>query len=241
MPPPDQPVTNRILAALPASTLDALRPELKPVRLSRGTVINEFGSRIDHIFFIARGLVSLVKTMADGRMVEIGAIGPEGVTGVNALFDIGTALIDTVVQLPGEAHRIPVSRLLALMKVHPSIHGLLEACVHTALNQITHTAACNRLHTSEERCCRWLLMCNDAALSDEFQLTQEFLSVMLGVRRVSVTHIAGDLQRAGIIRYHRGTMTIVDREALERRACECYDAVRSAYEDMLVRKAPSGL
>jgi CRP-like cAMP-binding protein len=226
-------LSNKLLASLPAGTIETIGAELRRVDLVRGAVVYALGAQVDYLYFIIRGLASLVMTMSDGRMVEIGAIGPEGVTGVNALFDVDTAPFETVIQIPGEAYRIPVRKISGIMRRNPSVHDLMEGYVHVVLGQIAQTAACNRLHSTEERFCRWLLLSHDAARSDAFQLTHEFLAVMLGVHRVSVTHIAGEFQRMGIIRYHRGQMKILDRPALQRKACECYAAVQERAAQLL--------
>ena len=226
---------NRLLAALPDDVLEELAPSLKPVILKRGAVLYQVGDRVDHVIFVTRGIVSLVRTMRDGRMVEVGGIGAEGVAGINALFDVDTALFETFVQVPGEGYRVPVKLIRQLMETYPDVHDTMEAYVHVVLAQISQTAACNRLHSTEERCCRWLLVCHDSSNGNEFHLTQEFLSVMLGVRRASVTQVAGALQKAGLIRYQRGQMTILDRERLEQKACECYEVVRDFTERLSAR------
>ncbi|WP_084397953.1 Crp/Fnr family transcriptional regulator [Henriciella aquimarina] len=220
-------LNNKLLGAMPASTFDRIAPHLTPVRFDKGTVLYELDEPIRHVYFVNHGLVSLVKTMKDGRMVEIGAIGTDGVTGINALFDIDTALFETIMQIPGEVLKIPVADLRRAMAEDPLLHDLLEGYVHVILAQIAQTAACNRLHSTQERCCRWLLVCHDSALAEEFHLTHEFLAMMLGVRRVSVTMAASGLQKAGHIKYSRGRITVTNRAGLEAQACECYSAVKS--------------
>lgn len=212
---------------------ELLSPHLSPVRIRKGAVIYELDEPIRHVYFVTRGLVSLVKTMKDGRMVEIGAIGTDGITGINAMFDVDTALFETIMQIPGEALKISIAELRRAMDEDRQLHDLMEGYVHVILAQIAQTAACNRLHSTKERCCRWLLACHDSAGADEFQLTQEFLAMMLGVRRVSVTIAASGLQKAGYIKYRRGRITITSRSGLESHACECYTAVRAVSERLL--------
>ena len=229
---------NRLLGALPPATLAQLLPHLTPIKIKRGAVIYELDAPIGSVYFVTSGLLSLVKTMRDGRMVEIGAIGTEGVAGVNALFDVDTAMFETFMQVPGAALRIPVHELVKLMESDRLLHDLMEGYVHVILAQIAQTAACNRLHSIEERCCRWLLTCHDSAGGDEFLLTQEFLAVMLGVRRVSVTIAASGLQKAGFIKYRRGRLTVTSRAGLEAQACECYATVRAITDRLLSGKYP---
>lgn len=226
---------NRLLETLPDQLLERIRPFLKPVALKRGNVLYQVGDRVEHVFFVTRGIVSLVRTMRDGRMVEVGGIGVEGVAGVNALFDVDTALFETFVQVPGEAFRAPVSLIRELMESEPETHNVIESYIHVVLAQISQTAACNRLHSAIQRCCRWLLVCHDSSRGDEFHLTQEFLSIMIGVRRASVTEVAVALQKAGLITYQRGRIRILDRAQLEQQACECYSVVREFSERLSAR------
>lgn len=233
-PTPDSEIfSNALLNAMSEKILARLGPKLMGVTIPRGTILHTLDEPIQHVHFVTRGLVSLVKTMRDGRTVEIGAIGRNGVTGVNALFGIKTALFESIMQIPGDARRIDVMDLRQIMEKEPDLHRLMEAYVHVLAAQIAQTAACNRLHSTDERCSRWLLTCHDAAATDTFQLTQEFLSMMLGVRRASVTNTARDLQNAGLIAYRTGRITILDRSKLEARACECYETIR-ALSDKLV-------
>ena len=212
-----EPISNRLLLSLCPKTLERLRPDLELVPLRRGQVIDR----------VNRGLVSLVKTMRDGRSVEIGAVGIEGVTDPSALFGIEMAIVETIVQVPGTALRIPVAALLSEMASDHDFRCMIKKYIRFAISEIAQTAACNRLHTLEERCCRWLLIAYDSAMSDNFPLTHEFLAMMLGAQRAGVSVAAGALQRAGYIRYSRGQVTITNRTGLERGACECYASVRA--------------
>jgi CRP-like cAMP-binding protein len=165
---------NRILRALPQATRDRIRPHLEPARLVAGQVIYHPENRITHSYFITRGLVSLVKTMSDGRTVEIGAIGTEGVTGPDALFGIQDAILECIVQVPGSALNIRPETLKAEMAQCDVLASLLERFVQMIISQIAQTAACNRLHSLEERCCRWLLTAHDSARSDSFSPLTSF-------------------------------------------------------------------
>jgi len=223
----DAGLNNRILLALPPATLQRIRPALESVETVRGQPIEHIDRRVEHIYFVNRGLISLVKTMRDGRTVEIGAVGIEGVTDPMALFGIDRAALEIIVQIPGNALRIRVATLRAAMREDPVLQRLLPAYARFAFIQLAQTAACNRLHFLEERCCRWLLTAHDSALSDHFPLTHEFLAMMLGVQRSGVSIAANSLKKAGLIQYTHGVITISDRRGLENAACECYRTILS--------------
>lgn len=227
-------IANRILLALPPATLQQMWPAMEHVELTKSEVIDREDRPIGDVYFVNRGLVSLVKTMRDGRTVEIGAVGIEGITDPLALFGITTAALETIVQIPGTAFRIRRDVLREQMTAHKALRELLEKYTHFAVSQLAQTAACNRLHSLEERCCRWLLMAHDSALSDNFPLTHEFLAMMLGTQRSGVSIAARFLQKAGLIDYKRGWVTITNRPGLEDAACECYGTMRAEF-DKLVR------
>lgn len=171
----------------------------------------------------------MLTILADSTATEVGLVGNEGIVGISVFLGIDTAPTKAIVQIPGEAMRIQVVDFKAEM-VSSSLHNLLERYTLALMNQISQSVACNQHHSLEERCCRWLLMSHDRANSDSFPITQEFLSHMLGVRRASVTVVAGILQKAGLIRYSRGQMTILDRPGLEKVACECYGSVKAEFD-----------
>ena len=229
---------NRILLALPQARLEGMRRHLEPVRLFPGQVIYHPERPITHSYFITRGLASLIKTMRDGRTVEIGAIGTEGITGPDALFGIQDAILECIVQVPGSALRIPPDTLRAEMAQCDLLASLLERFVQVIISQIAQTAACNRLHSLEERCCRWLLTARDSARSNSFSLTHEFLAMMLGVQRTGVSLKVNVLRKAGLIRYSRGRMTIIDRSGLQTAACECYGTIREQVDRLFASPAP---
>lgn len=222
-----QEITNRILRSLSPSTLKRILPALEPLNMAQSQVINHIDRPIEYLYFINRGLVSFVKTMQDGRTVEIGAVGIEGVTDPNALFGVDTAIVDSMVQIPGMAFRIKRDVLRHEIEKDDALRGMMQKYACFAISQLVQTAACNRLHSLQERCCRWLLIAHDSALSDTFPLTQEFLAMMLGVHRPGVSIAASFLQKAGLIQYARGCVTITNRSGLEDAACECYGAIQA--------------
>ncbi len=225
-------IINRFLLALPARTMKRIQPDLKFLETTRGQKIDHVDGPIRYLYFVNRGMVSLIKTMNDGRTVEVGVVGIEGITDPNALFSIDTAIVESIVQIPGSAFRVRRDLLKQVMATDDFFHEIVQKFARFAFGQLYQTAACNRLHSLEERCCRWLLICNDNALSDTFPLTHEFLAMMLGVQRAGVSITASFLQKAGLIKYARGQVTIMNRTGLEDAACECYGSTRSALEDL---------
>ncbi|MDF0488374.1 Crp/Fnr family transcriptional regulator [Sphingomonas sp. H39-1-10] len=221
-------IRNRLLKLMPADTLERLLPHLRPAVMLSGMTIDHIDGPITQMYFINRGLVSLVKVMRDGRTVEVGAVGIEGVTDPTALFGIDEAIVETMVQIPGDAFRIDRRILVEEMATDPALSRVMQQYTRFAIGQFAQTAACNRLHTLEERCCRWILTGQYCAGSDTFNLTHEFLGMMLGGPRSSVSLTAKVLQRAGCIDYVRGRLTVLDRDALESLACECYFETRNA-------------
>lgn len=225
-------ITNRILRSLPSATLKHILPALEPLNTVRWQVIDRVDRPIEYLYFINRGLVSFVKTMQDGRTVEVGAVGIEGVTDPNSLFTIDKAIVESIVQIPGTAFRIRRDVLRYAMAKDDALREMMQKCARFAISQLMQTAACNRLHSLEERCCRWLLIAHDSALSKTFPITHEFLAMMLGVQRAGVSIAANYLQKAGLIQYTRGRVTITNRSGLEDAACECHGAVRAELDKL---------
>jgi CRP-like cAMP-binding protein len=219
-------IANSILLSLPRTSFQRIQPRLEFVELAKGNVIDRAGQPIERVYFVNRGLISLIKTMHDGRTVEISAVGIEGVTDAHALFGLNRAALDTIVQIPGDGLRISYDILKRLMAEEKALHEVMERYSGFAIGQLAQNAACNRLHSLEERCCRWLLMAHDSAISDTFPLTHEFLAMMLGVQRAGVSIAANTLQNAGLITYRRGIVTITNRSGLEDGSCECYGAMQ---------------
>ena len=225
---------NRLLAALAPEDYAVIAPHLEPVPLEVHDVLAEAGEAFTHVYFPESGAVSIVTFMADGNGVEVGTMGNEGMAGLPAYLEADASESRTFCQVRGGALRLPVGDLLSITATRPNFRRLLNRYTQAYLSLVAQGAACNRLHTIEQRCARWLLMTHDRTLGAEvLELKQEFLALMLGVRRIGVTLAAGTLQEAGLIRYRRGNIRITDREGLEAAACECYGAVRKRFDDLL--------
>ena len=224
---------NRLLDKLSDEELDALRPHLEPVSLTRAQYLIVPHEPILYAYFPLTSLASLVTVLEDGSTVEAGAVGREGMVGVPILLDARTTPMETLVQIPGEAIRVKAEVIKKAFDSGDALHDLLNRYIHMLFIGASQTAACNRRHHVESRLCRWLLMSSDGIGSDELALTQEFLATMLGVRRAGVTQAALNLQEAGMIDYTRGRINILDRERLEAAACECYHMVKEEYNRLL--------
>ncbi|HET7486548.1 MAG TPA: Crp/Fnr family transcriptional regulator [Acidimicrobiales bacterium] len=226
---------NRLLAALPAADRARLSPHLEPEQVELKQLLYEPGKHIDCVYFPRTAVVSVLTTMDDGSGVEIATIGNEGMVGV-PLF-LGTTFMPvrefSQAQVPGEVIRMDADTFQEETAAGGALHHIVQRYVQAFFSQVSQQVACNGLHSIEERCSRWLLLTHDRVGSDEFPLTQEFLSQMLGVRRASVTVAAGMLQSAGFIRYRRGRMTVIDREGLEGSSCECYGIIRGEFDRLL--------
>lgn len=219
-------IANRLLLALPLAVLNRIRPDLEPVSLERGEVIACVDEPLRHVYFINRGMVSVVKTMEDGRSVEIGTIGIEGVTSAITLIGFERTVLDAIVQIPGSAFRMSRHAAVRAMERDKAFQRIIHNHARFHLGQIAQTAACNRLHHLEQRCCRWLLIAHDNARSGTFPLTHEFLAMMLGVRRTGVSITLSLLKKVGLIDHKRGNITIINRTGLQDAACECYGTMR---------------
>lgn len=223
---------NQLLTTLPPETYARLLPKLEIVPLVFKQVIYQPGDLLQHIYFPLSGVISLLNILADGTETEVGLVGNEGIAGISVFLGVDTTSIKALVQIPGDAMRMRISDFKVEI-LDNELHNLLQRYTQTLINQISQSVACNRHHSVEQRCCRWLLMCHDRAESDHFPITQEFLSHMLGVRRAGVTVVAGMLQKAGLISYSRGRMTIIDRPGLEKVACECYESIKVEFDRVL--------
>jgi CRP-like cAMP-binding protein len=217
---------NLLLAALPARDFSLLAPHLRDVSLEQGTVLQEQGERIDQVYFPHEGIVSLLAVMQQGDAIETATIGYDGAVG--ALCGLGPRRSHSraVVQVVGRAGRIAAERFRKAAEESREIRDLIARHGEMLLIQVQQSTACNALHAVEARLSRWLLQVHDRLDGNTIKLTHEFVSQLLGVRRTTVTVIASSLQEAGLIRYHRGCIEIVDRAGLEARACECYQAIR---------------
>jgi CRP-like cAMP-binding protein len=224
-PEPGGPARNSILGGLPPADRARLAAALQPVTFDLGDVISEPGRRMDHIYFPTSAVVSSLYTTEDGATAEMGLAGNDGVVGVSLFLGGEAPPNRMVVIVAGDAFRLKATALREEFAAGGALQVLLLRYTQSLITQISQTAVCNRLHAVEQRLSRWLLMCRDRVDRDELQMTQEFISNMLGGRRETVTVAAGRLQDAGLIRYSRGHITIVDRRGLEEAACECYPAV----------------
>jgi CRP-like cAMP-binding protein len=228
------PIPNLFLASLPEEDFEALRPYLEKVRLPSREILHEMGAPIEHCYFTDGGMTSLVIRLEDGAMIEAGVVGKEGFAGGPALMGFeGSSPYTSMIQMPGLGLRMPAAVLRAEMLRRPTLLDRVHRFTQALNAQISHTAACNAHHNLQERLARWLLMARDRADSDALPLTQEFISMMLAVRRPGVTVAARSLQATGAIDYERGRIIVLDRGRLEEAACECYGIVREHYRRVL--------
>ncbi len=228
----EAPSRNRILAALPPAEFGRISQDLEPFALPARIVLYEPDTPLTHVYFPTSGCVSMVNVMEEGA-VEVGTIGFEGFTGLPLLLDDDRMPSRAFVQLAGSSYRMEASVFHQVLDKNPAFERLLNRHSLALFNQAAQSVACNRLHTLESRCARWLLMTHDRMRLEPFILTHEFLSYMLGVHRPAVTLAAGVLQRAGLIRYTRGKVTVLDRTGLEAVACACYFVTRRNYERLV--------
>lgn len=227
------PCKNYILAALPTREYDAIAPYLMPVHLDSGAVLYEPEAEIQTIYFPTTVLISIVGITQEGMSTEVGMVGAEGMLGLPIFFGATSQPFQVITQLPGEAVTISADDFQKVLRRNPTLQQLLLRYSHTRLIQTTQSAVCNRFHQLEERLCRWLLLAQDRAKTTRLPFTQEFLAEMIGARRAGVGLTASSLQTAGLIRYHRGEITILDRQGLETSACECYKIIRSELDKFL--------
>lgn len=227
------PSQNHLLAALPKEERERLLPHLELVPMPLGDVLYESGVELRHVYFPTTAIVSLLYVMLDGASAEIAVVGNEGVIGV-ALFMGGETMPNrAVVQSAGHAYRLKGHLLKQEFNRSGDLQHLLLRYTQALLTQMAQTAVCNRHHSLDQQLCRWLLLSLDRLSSNELIMTQELIANMLGVRRESVTEAAGNLQRAGMIKYQRGRITVLDRAGLEARACECYAVVKREFDRLL--------
>ncbi len=232
--------TNRLLAALPQEVLARWLPELEPIDLPLGAVLRETGARLPYAVFPTTALVCLVHLLEDGGSTEVAVIGFDGLVGMPVFMGGGTALSRAVVQSAGHGLRMRTDFLADEFQRQPAVMQLLLRFAQALMTQMSQTAVCNRHHALEQQLCRWLLLSLDRLPGDELVMTQELIAHMLGVRREGVTEAAGRLGRDGLIAYRRGRITVLDRAALERRACECYAVVEREYRRLLPHPTVAG-
>lgn len=224
---------NVLLARLPEEEYQMLLPHLEYFPTPVKTVLFERGKEIRYVYFPLSGGHSVLAVMEDGAAVEVGTIGPEGMSTVDVLTGSTQATETTICQIPGDSLRTPVEKFNELLGKAPELRRLAYRFLQAYLSQVSQSVACNRLHSTEERFARWILISHDRVHGDTFQLTQEFLADMLGVHRPSVTLIARSFQQAGLLTYKRGVITILDRAGIEDASCECYRVVRDQFEKAL--------
>jgi len=227
------PEQNRLLAVLPREEYERIAPFLELVHLSLGDVLSESGGRSYHVYFPTTAIVSMLHLMRNGSSAEIAVVGNEGVVGI-ALFMGGETMPNrTVVQSAGEAYRASGPVIVKEFNRAGALQHLLLRYTLALISQMAQTAVCNRHHTVDQQLCRWLLLSLDRLPANVLSMTQELIANMLGVRREGVTEAAGKLQDAGLITYRRGRITVLDREGLEARVCECYEVVKKEFRRLL--------
>jgi CRP-like cAMP-binding protein len=227
---------NHILGALPAADLARVSAGIEPARMPLGRVLYESGDKMRHIYFPTTAIVSLLYVMQSGASAEIAIVGNEGVVGVSLFMGGETTPSRALVQSAGQAFRVPSKVLKEEFRRGGPLQHVLLRYTQALITQMSQTAVCNRHHSVEEQLCRWLLMSLDRLESNELTMTQKLIANMLGVRREGVTESAGRLQKLGLIKYHRGRITVLDRAGVERQACECYEVVKKEFERLLPRR-----
>lgn len=228
-------VGNRLLSALPAKEYQRLLPELEDVNLRFAEVLCKPGENIRHVYFPNDSIISLLASVGNHSTLEVGIVGSEGMVGIGVFMGVDVSRNQALVQGAGTAMRMKVGAFRREAHQLVALHRLLHRYSHSLLTQVSQSAACNRFHTVNARLARWLLMTHDGLRVDEFRLTQEFMSNMLGVRREGVNHAAGALQHAELISYSRGIIRILDRAGLEAVTCECYRIIKEESDGYLTK------
>ena len=229
----EDPRQNQLLAALPYAEWERLQPLLEPVDLPLGKVLCESGRTLSHVYFPTTALVSLQYVTEDGASMEIGMVGKEGVIGVSMFMGGHSTTSSAVVQCAGKGFRVRADAMLLEFERGGAAMRLLLRYTQALITQTSQTAVCNRHHSLDQQLCRWLLRSLDRLATGELTVTQDLIANMLGVRREGVTEAAGHLQEAGLIKYRRGHITVLDRARLEKRSCECYAVVKIEYDRLL--------
>ena len=231
---------NHLLAALPAEEFDRLAPRLEPVPMLLGDTLYEPGGQLQHLYFPTTAIVSMLYIMESGVSAEMAGVGNEGVLGISLFMGGDTTPSSAVIQTAGHGYRLPAALLKEEFSRGGPLQRLLLRYTQALVTQMFQTGACNRHHSIEQQLCRWLLLTLDRMPSNELVLTQELVANALGVRREGVTEAAGNLQRAGIISYRRGHISVLKRTGLEAGSCECYAVVRKEIDRLLfdVRRQP---
>jgi CRP-like cAMP-binding protein len=231
-PPAGGAVGNSVLAALLATEYKRLLPKLEHVTLERGEIVYRADQKIEEVYFPEDAVIAMVDATDDGRTVEVGIIGREGIVGINIFLGGAVTPDKAIVQLPGGAMRMKSADLRKEVRFGSPLQRLLLGYTRTFLAVISQSVACSEHHSIEQRLARWLLTMNDYARSREFLMIQESIAAMLGVRRVSITDAANKLQAAALISYRRGWINVLDRPGLEKKSCECYRFIRRQYRTL---------
>jgi CRP-like cAMP-binding protein len=229
----EAPCHSHFLSLLPDHEYQAITPLLEPVNVHFKQLIYERGVPIPYIYFPCTCVLSVLAYMQNGAAVEVGTVGNEGFAGIDILLGGEAGTDSCLCQVEGRALRMRTVDFKALIATDTLLRRIAQRYLQAYLSQVSHSVACNRLHTIEERLSRWVLMTHDRVKGDQFHLTQEFLADMLGVHRPSVSLVAGAFQQAGMIRYSRGTMTILDRERMLETSCECYANVAQQFARLM--------
>lgn len=224
---------NLLLEALAPSDQVEIGAKLAPMRLERGTTLFPMGSRLERVYFIDEGMVSLMSEFSDGTTAEITAVGPEGFVNVGSLLDDDLAIARYVVQTEGASRFLAADDLNALVRARPAIRGLLHRYIQGFINELAQSAACNLLHRLEERLARWLLLVDERNGGRPIRMTHDQLASMLAVRRASISEQAGRLSSQGLISHGRGRIEIIDRAGLRGRACECHSIIQRHYRRLM--------
>ena len=226
-------INNLILRCLPQKDWESIQTHVEEVHLELGLVLSEPSVKMPYVYFPINSLVSILYGLENGATAEIGIIGNEGVVGITVFLGGESTISRSVVQSAGRAYRLRSSVLLDLFNSSTQAMHLLLRFTQALITQMSQTAVCNRHHTIDQQLCRWLLLSIDRLSGSELVMTQDLIANMLGVRREGVTEVAGKLQEAGYISYSRGHITVLDREKLEHRTCECYGVVKREYDRLL--------
>jgi CRP-like cAMP-binding protein len=227
------PRRNHLLAALPEAEWQRWLPQLEAVELPLGKVLYESGSTLSHVYFPTTAIVSLLYVMENGASAEIAVVGNEGIVGISLFMGGETTPSRAVVQSAGQGFRLKAQTMKDEFNLAGPVLHLLLRYTQALITQMAQTAVCNRHHTLDQQLCRWLLLSLDRLAGNELVMTQELIANMLGVRREGVTESALKLQEAGLIRYARGHISVLDRTGLEKRCCECYAVVKKEYDRLL--------
>jgi CRP-like cAMP-binding protein len=231
-------ISNRFLASLQPGDWALIEPHLQRLELRQGALVQRFGQAIDHVVFPLSGLISITVPLKNGGAVECAVVGREGIVGTAGGMGIRNAINDAIVQIAGSALQVSSAQFHRALGQSAAMRQSAACCDAMLMAQSHQSVACNAVHTAEARMARWLLAIRDRSDVDKFPLTQEFLARMLGVRRTTVTLIAGKLQSCGAIRWRRGRVQILDRSTLEGSACECYARVKQCTDELVNGASP---